>query len=133
MNGSTMATNPNKLYNVTTRIKDYEAIRILKAADVEDAEEKAISFVNQTIQAGSLEEAINIAIFLAKESNINKPIGIAGYREYKVVSVAEVATIDISYDQYLRTKHAVEEKNKANSALGTASVLQGPATNGKNN
>lgn len=118
--------NPTKIFSVTTRIKDYEAIRILKAADVEDAEEKAISHATQNIQATTLQEAIEIATTIARESNQNKPIGLAGYREYKVVSVAEIATIDITYDQWLRTKTAVEARNMPNQDKDAGTVLAGP-------
>ena len=119
MNTGTLG-NPNKIFNVTTRIKDYEAIRILKAAD---AEEKAISFATQTIQAVTLQEAIEIATILARENNQNN---LAGYREYKVVSVAEIATIDITYDQWLRTKTTIEARNMPNQDKDAGTVLAGP-------
>lgn len=107
--GAVCSKRVSKVFDVHTRIKNYNLLRQLNGVLPRDeAEEKATEYASIRVEASTIQEAIEVFYTVYSRYGLDK--------EYKVTGVVEVTEIDITYSDYLAKKKSMEDKQTIGDA-----------------
>lgn len=96
----------NKVFSVHLKITNHEHLRTLRNAGVEDAEEKASTYLTQNVEAVSISQAIEMVTTVEQWKRINNR-----FRDTaEVLNVSQVIELHLTRGRFMEMQKAREEQ-----------------------